>query len=35
MTDDSIMTVAYTIARLDHRDPILADYETAFELVVG
>jgi MoxR-like ATPase len=29
----SIMTVAYTIARLNHRDLTLEDYETAFELV--
>jgi len=29
----SIMTVAYTIARLNYRDLTLEDYETAFELV--
>ena len=29
----SVLTVAYTIARLNHRDVQLADYETAFRLV--
>ncbi len=29
----SVLTVAYTIARLNHRDAQLADYETAYRLV--
>lgn len=29
----SVLTVAYTIARLNHRDVQLADYETAYRLV--
>lgn len=29
----SVLTVAYTIARLNHRDVELADYETAYRLV--
>jgi predicted ABC-class ATPase len=29
----SIMTVAYTIARINHRDLTLQDYKTTFELV--
>lgn len=31
----SVMTVAYTIARLNHRDLTLADYKEAFDLVTG